>query len=165
MQRSKPCTIHTLLTYTPRSDKRNAMLLGRLIQNPFSCNRCECSCCDFMPTSVECICCKEIARIVEEIGEANDTAVTCITGHPAFEGVCLNVWILQAAYFQYRQEHGSSSLPPSFHKYACNNCNIHYSLYSNFLLQKIQIHHLSAANKIVLGVAQLKYQSDTTSLC
>ena len=83
------------------------------------CNRCECSHCDFMPSSAECICCKEIAQMVAKIGEANDTAVICITGHPGFEGVCLNVWVLQAAYFQYRQEHGSSSSPPSLHEYAC----------------------------------------------
>ena len=95
------------------------------------CNRCECSHCDFMPSSAECICCKEIAQMVAKIGEANDTAVTCITGHPGFEGVCLNVWVLQAAYFQYQ----------------------------------IQIHCLPAANKVVLGVAGSKYQSDTTSLC
>ena len=72
-----------------------------------------------MPSSAECICCKEIAQMVAKIGEANDTAVICITGHPGFEGVCLNVWVLQAAYFQYRQEHGSSSSPPSLHEYAC----------------------------------------------
>ena len=54
------------------------MLLGRLIANPFNCNRHESSCCDFMPTSAECICCKEIARIVAKIGEANDSAVTAL---------------------------------------------------------------------------------------
>ena len=80
------------------------MLLGRLIENPFEYNKHECSCCDFMPTSAECICCMEIARIVANIGEAKDTVVTCITGHPGFERMCLNVWVMQAAYFQYRQE-------------------------------------------------------------
>ena len=36
MQRSQLCTIDILLTYTPRPDKKDAMLLGRLIENPFS---------------------------------------------------------------------------------------------------------------------------------
>ena len=86
-----------------------------------------------MSTGAKCICCKEITRVVAKMSEANDTAVTCITGHPGFEGMCLNVWVLQAAYFQYRQEHGSSSLPPLLHEYVCSICNIHYLLYSTFL--------------------------------
>ena len=53
----------------------------------------------------------------KDIDEANDTAVTCITGLPGFEGMCLNIRALQAAYFQYRQEQGSSSSPPSLHEY------------------------------------------------
>ena len=28
--------------------------------------------------------------------------VQCITDHPGFEAVCLNVWVLQSAYFQFR---------------------------------------------------------------
>ena len=85
--------------------------MGRLIEKPFICKRHECSCCDFVPTSAECVFCKEIARIVAKIGEANDTAVTCVSGHPRFEGMCLSVWVLQAAYLQYRHEHGSLSSP------------------------------------------------------
>ena len=139
------------------------MSLGCLMQNPFNYNRQECSCYDFMPTNAEFVCCKEIVRIVAKVGEASDTALTCITGHSGFEGVCLNAWILQAAYFQYMEEHGSSSSPLSLHQYTCNDCNIHYSLYSTFLLLKIQIHSLLAANKVVLGVAGSKYLGDTVA--
>ena len=36
-----------------------------------------------------------------------DEAVpTCIMLHPGFEGVSLNIWVLQAAYNSYRQKHG-----------------------------------------------------------
>ena len=89
-----------------------------------------------MPTSLECVCCREISRTVAKISEANDSAVTCITGHPGFEGVFLNVWVLQAAYFQYRQEHGSSFSPPSLYENVHNNNNIeatsfHHSLEGN----------------------------------
>lgn len=80
------------------------------------CNRCECSHCDFMGTSAECICCKEISSVVAKIGEANDSDVSCIIEHPGFEAVCLNVWVLQAAYFQYRQHHGTESSPPSLNE-------------------------------------------------
>ena len=58
--------------YSRQSDERDAMLLGRLIQTPFNCNRHECSCFDSMPTSAECDCCKENDRIMAKIGEAND---------------------------------------------------------------------------------------------
>ena len=117
-----------------------------------------------MPPSTECICCKEIATIVSKIGEAiGDDPVTCITEHLGFEGVCLNVWVLQVAYYQYRQEHGSSSSPPSLHEYGCT-CNIALSIPINYV-QEIQIYCLSAANKVVLGLAGSKCQSDTTCLC
>ena len=29
----------------------------------------------------------------------------CNTTHPGFEAVCLDVYVLQTAYYQYRQEH------------------------------------------------------------
>ena len=70
-----------------------------------------------MATSAECVCCKEISRTVAKMEEANDPTVTCITRHPGFESVCLNVWVLQAAYFQYRQEHGAASSPTATHEY------------------------------------------------
>ena len=35
-----------------------------------------------------------------------DIAVSCITDHEGFHGVCLNVWVLQTAYFNYRQRYG-----------------------------------------------------------
>ena len=82
MQCSRSCAIDILLTYTSRSNEEHTTSLGRIMENPFNSNRHECNSCDFMPTSAGCICCKEIARIVAKIGEANDTAVTCITGHP-----------------------------------------------------------------------------------
>ena len=68
--------------------------------------RCSCGHCSIMPTSVECICCREVSAVVAKIDELGDISVICITQHPGFASVCLNVWVLQAAYFQYRQEHG-----------------------------------------------------------
>lgn len=31
----------------------------------------------------------------------------CITAHPGFNSICLDVWVLQTAYYTYRQQHGS----------------------------------------------------------
>ncbi len=59
-----------------------------------------------MPTNLECVCCKEIASVVGKLDVLEDPTVTCITNHPGFETVCLDVWVLQTAYYQFRQEHG-----------------------------------------------------------
>lgn len=70
-----------------------------------------------MPTFIECLCCTEIDKIKAKINNANDVSVTCITQHPGFDAVCLNVWVLQAAYYQYKQEHGQASSPLSLNEY------------------------------------------------
>ena len=61
-----------------------------------------------MPTSRECVCCAEIDEVAEKMQEG-PREVTCITEHEGFEAVCLNVWVLQAAYFQYRQHYGDDA--------------------------------------------------------
>ena len=58
-----------------------------------------------MPTVEECVCCCEIDRVVQKKQES-DTQVACIMEHQGFEPVCLNVWVLQAGYFAYRQHYG-----------------------------------------------------------
>ena len=90
---------------------------GSTSESLYKFNRCECGHCDLMTTSAEYVCCKEISRTVANMGEANDPTVTCITSHPGFECVCLNICILQAAYFQYRQEHKTASSPTATHEY------------------------------------------------
>ena len=62
-----------------------------------------------METSAECICCNEIPNVLTKKQE-NNSSIKCITEHPGFEAVCLNVWVLQVAYFQYRQEHGGGNM-------------------------------------------------------
>ena len=42
----------------------------------------------------------------------------CITGHEGFDVVCLNGWVLQAAYFAYRQHYGTRDVrDQSLHEY------------------------------------------------
>ena len=55
-----------------------------------------------METSAECVCCKEVTQIMAKNKEANESNISCITEHPGFEAVCLNVK-------QPRQEHGATS--------------------------------------------------------
>ena len=49
--------------------------------------------CSVMPTAVECVCCTEIVNRKEQ--------------SQGFEPVCLDVWVLQTAYFAYRQTYGT----------------------------------------------------------
>ena len=57
-----------------------------------------------MPTRRECISCCEVESIVEKKQEN----VNCIINHEGFQTVCLDVWVLQAAYFNYRQHYGDA---------------------------------------------------------
>ena len=42
------------------------------------------------------VCCKEVSRIMDKVGELEDTShVGCITEHPRFATVCLDIWVLQ----------------------------------------------------------------------
>jgi len=41
------------------------------------------------------------------IGELEiEQELKCISEHPGFEPVCLNTYVLQTAYYQYRQQYG-----------------------------------------------------------
>ena len=69
--------------------------------------RCECGNCQVMPTARECVCCCEIDQVNEKKQETwSGSEVACIVDHESFESVCLNVWVLQAAYFAYRYHYG-----------------------------------------------------------
>ena len=54
-----------------------------------------------MSTSKEWICWQEIMKMNEKMEEAEIPELLCITDHPGFHAVCLNVWALQTAYYQY----------------------------------------------------------------
>lgn len=52
--------------------------------------------CQIMPTLRECVCC------YQKFSEL-PAPVSCITLHPGFHIVCLDVWVLQTAYFCHQQ--------------------------------------------------------------
>ena len=67
-----------------------------------------------MEREEESICCQEIDavrnKILEDVMEEQLQAeLRCIVQHPWFEAVCLNVWVLQTAWLQYKQQYGSSA--------------------------------------------------------
>lgn len=60
-----------------------------------------------MTTGIDSVCCCEIERIVSKKDE-NESDIQCIVDHEGFEPVCLNLWVLQTAYFNYRQKYGEA---------------------------------------------------------
>lgn len=59
-----------------------------------------------MPTAQECKCCKEIDEVAAKTQSAGDGNIQCITDHPGFATVCLDVFVLETAYYEYRQRYG-----------------------------------------------------------
>ena len=59
-----------------------------------------------METEEECVCCAEIQQIKDKCQEED---VSCITMHPGFDAVCLNIYVLQTAYHQYRYHYNNSA--------------------------------------------------------
>ena len=68
-----------------------------------------------MNTARECVCCKEITQVVGKLSE-DDPSIMCVTDHSGFSAVCLNVWVLQTAYYMYRQHYGAGRHPPPIHE-------------------------------------------------
>ena len=55
---------------------------------------------------MECISCKEISGVISKTNE-EDSQMACITEYSGFAFVCLDVWVIQIAYYQYRQHSGA----------------------------------------------------------
>ncbi|XP_064616298.1 uncharacterized protein LOC135480399 [Liolophura sinensis] len=64
---------------------------------------CKCGNCIIMPSAAECVCCHEITVIYARCEEM-DVRVAFITDHRGFEPVCLNPYVFDVAYYQYRQQ-------------------------------------------------------------
>ena len=78
-----------------------------VLYNSNICSRCSCGCCKAMPTATESICCSEIDQVRKK--REGEVVVDCISIHPGFQTVCLDVWVLQTAYFNLRQHYGSNA--------------------------------------------------------
>ena len=62
-----------------------------------------------MPTALECLCCHEAEAVVRKMDE-DSTKIICITKHDGFQPVCLDVWVLQTAYFNCRHRYGTGDM-------------------------------------------------------
>ena len=60
------------------------------------------------------VCVAEVSRITAKMEELKGSSVQCIAEHPGFATPCLDVWVLQTAYYQYRQHHGVSGVHTSW---------------------------------------------------
>ncbi|XP_033730149.1 uncharacterized protein LOC117319462 [Pecten maximus] len=76
--------------------------------------RCKCKRCQMMTTMAECVCCDEIMRVQETRDEID--GICCITEHPWFQTVCLDVYVLRTAYESYKQYH-NGNIPDSPKRY------------------------------------------------
>ena len=74
-----------------------------------------------MDRECECLCCSEIEQCVAKnhevaVAENLGEVPTCITQNPGFNAVCLNPWVLQTAWFQYKQQYGANAYEGPEHK-------------------------------------------------
>ena len=60
-----------------------------------------------MPTTHESVCCTEIGQLWQKVEEQGPkTQISCITEHPRFQSIYLDFWVLETAYYAYRQQEG-----------------------------------------------------------
>ena len=73
-------------------------------------NRCTCGNCQVLGRVEACICCQKIEAVQNKLikavtsGECEEQP-QCITQHPGFQAVCINRWVLQVAWYQYKQQY------------------------------------------------------------
>ena len=65
-----------------------------------------------MDRTEECVCCHEVPEVMNKNEEVFETdklkeKPSCITDNPAFKAVCLNPWVLQVAWYHYKQQYGT----------------------------------------------------------
>ena len=86
--------------------------------------RCTCESCQITDRNIgqtECVCCQEIIEVVDKNAEVYDklhppVPYQCITDNPGFQAVCLNPWVLQVAWYQYKQQYGTDAFEGQEHK-------------------------------------------------
>lgn len=75
--------------------------------------RCTCGRCRPMDTEQESVCCREIDQVANHAPEG----AKCITSHPGFEHICLNIHALQVAYYTLMEDRPSLADAPDIHTY------------------------------------------------
>ena len=88
------------------------ILILRTGKNPsfVSLLRCACENCQIVERAESCVCCQEIEQVKNKLieavsfGECEEQS-KCIKQHPGFHLVCINRWVLQTAWYQYKQQY------------------------------------------------------------
>ena len=75
-----------------------------------------------MASAEECICCCKIVWVVAKL---EDSGAPCITEHEGYDAICLNRWVSQTAYYQYKQRYGRQSNKPEVHEYVSHSLSLH----------------------------------------
>jgi len=56
-----------------------------------------------MPIAHESVCCAEIGQVWQKVEDQGpQIQMKCITEHPGFQSTCLDVWVLETAYYAFR---------------------------------------------------------------
>lgn len=83
----------------------------------------------------KCRCCNEVEAASLKNSEAVAEGLPqCITDHPGFQTVCLNRWMLQTAWYQYKQQYehpeqvGGSCSCLSFSQVQQGVCSVEWAL-------------------------------------
>ena len=72
--------------------------------------RCACENCQIMERAESCVCCQGIEQVNNKLikavsfGECEEQP-KYITQHPGFHPVCINRWVLQTAWYHYKQQY------------------------------------------------------------
>ena len=61
-----------------------------------------------MPTNVESLCCHDSLRIFDKMSEYTEAELKCMVDHPGCIAVCLNPWVLEVAYLQFKHQYQES---------------------------------------------------------
>ncbi len=62
----------------------------------------------------ECVCCCKFDCMTKKKDESS-TSIDCITDHEDFQPICLDVWVLQTAYFTDRSKYGNLATEKTAH--------------------------------------------------
>jgi len=89
------------------------LTVHQLLLFTLSQNRCTCGNCQVLGRVEACICGEEIEALENKLVEAVTSGECeeqpqCITQHPGFHAVCINRWVLQVAWYQYKQQYKAS---------------------------------------------------------